>query len=883
MIKSKKHEKSSFEKNNDPQSLGDSLPSPQTFPQIEQIINSYKEKSFLNLPLRKKFKIINQTLCQLILEAHTPSFLLGPVIDYLDKVNKEKLFNEPFNFAAFEFWLNHFSNLSEQDNYLIRAKITGKYIPRSEYQSFFPIGMNRTFKGTHFVAAHLSPDVDTTVASFWGWVDAFAARVGTGLHLWALPGGPPDSAVMTVLRGMVSESLFSCLARTSMTLTLSAMDLVSQQKLIKVLGNTLTSELDYGSNDKVYILVNEQEQYLSDCRIADIELARQIVISFKSCLRWYEKNLHTKLISLLAKKDLTIRHLPAFNSSVFDVKIKDCEPALEFSLKQQNDLHCFLQKVLGIKNGLEASFGEMNLSLEKLGVSSLALFQKELEALPKSDIFDSKGHLLEDRPTIFHRLDKIIHQLDEAIHHVRSYSERLDVVLGIKQHVLKLPSEYLTLRSDVEEMKQKMQNLDFMTVVIHEQDGSLFPVGIVGEADLQKSSLGTVSFRDFCNQDEVRMASYLEVISVIDHHKSHLKTATVPSALIGDAQSCNVLLAELAFAINDRFSLGGMTIEEIEKQIHEKNQESSSRVQTRLLQRLLQRRMVTKNENSFFIHPNREYSEYLSFLHAILDDTDLLTKVSNRDIYCVGQILNRLKSLHMRREVEAIDFDDIKNDKNFAKLAAQKLLKHPDMYTLYKKVYDYRENEVTANLQLCVEGQRSNIFADTKEQNNCARVGQTKLFVSNFPIYLKNAHAIRQEWLKQAQEANQETPDIDLHIHMISTIASADEVYQNEIGPYMHKDELWFWTSKNHQGCNHLIAFLNHFQNLVKGQKEEMDVEFFGSNSEIYKEIFQQNFVSIPFKESPKEKISLAVLRVKAGTVNSRKSMITPCLPKLIS
>ena len=44
------------------------------------------------------------------------------------------------------------------------------------------------------------------------------------------------------------------------------------------------------------------------------------------------------------------------------------------------------------------------------------------------------------------------------------------------------------------------------------------------------------------------MAPYLEVISVVDHHKSSLKTPSVPTALIGDTQSCNVLIAEQAFA-----------------------------------------------------------------------------------------------------------------------------------------------------------------------------------------------------------------------------------------------------------------------------------------------------------------------------------------------
>ena len=71
----------------------------------------------------------------------------------------------------------------------------GRYIPRESYQSLFPIGMGKKYVGSHYVTAHSSPDLDTTVASFWGWVDAFAARVGQGLHIWNVPGGAPESQV----------------------------------------------------------------------------------------------------------------------------------------------------------------------------------------------------------------------------------------------------------------------------------------------------------------------------------------------------------------------------------------------------------------------------------------------------------------------------------------------------------------------------------------------------------------------------------------------------------------------------------------------------------------------------------------------------------------
>lgn len=870
-----------------PNSLPESMPKAISFPGIDQIVKSFRDESFLTLRLRKRFKQINQILCRLIQEAPPEAFLLSSVLDYIQRVNHEKVLDEPLNFAAFEFWLNIFSSFTEQENYQIRSKIVGKYIPRSDYQAFFPIGMDRTFTGTHFIAAHLSPDVDTMVASFWGWVDAFAARIGTGLHLWSLPGGPPDSPISSILREMFGQGIFTYLARTSQTLTLTAMDLVTQQQMDKALGNRVTGEFEYGGRENAIILVNENGQYLGDWRLSDVEMIRPIIIIFKSCLRWFENNLHTKLISLFAKNDLSISDLSAFNSSVFEVKIKDSKPALDFSEVQERDLNEFLIKILGMKNGLESTFGDLNQSLKSLGMPQMALFQNEIENLPHSGIFDSKGKLIENRPKIFILLDKIIKDLDQSIHHVRDYVERLDVLLGIKHKVLNQPLLFLTLRSDVEEMRQKIQNYDFLTVVIYEKDGSLFPVGIVRAADLRKTSLGTVSLRDFCNQEEIRMASYLEIISVVDHHKSNLKTSSVPSAIIGDAQSCNVLVTEQAFLINDRYSVGGMTLDSIEKQINQVNRQAESPSQARLLQRLLKRQMAHHAKGTYFIHPDREFNEYLSCLHAILDDTDLLTKVSNRDVECVAQILNRLKSLSLREEVEVIHFDDIPRDKEFAKMAAQRILKNQDMYSLYKKIYDYRELEVEENLKLCSQEKPSNIFVDTKELNGCARVGQTKMFASNFQKFLEFAHKIRKIWFEQAQEVNRDHPEIDFHLHMISTIASTEEVYKGQIGPYKHRDELWLWAPSKQQGYDHLASFLANFQQVGNelNKVDSLEVEFLGPNAEEMKQIFDQNFISIPQKVASdyKEGLPIAVMRFKAGALNSRKSMITPFIPRLIT
>ncbi len=82
-----------------------------------------------------------------------------------------------------------------------------------------------------------------------------------------------------------------------------------------------------------------------------------------------------------------------------------------------------------------------------------------------------------------------------------------------------------------------------------------------------------------------------------------------------------------------------------------------------------------------------------------------------------------------------MDLSDLSRDKSFLKKGAQRILQNDDMYSLYKKVYAYKEKEVEKNLELAAARKPSAVFADTKEQNGCCRVGQTKLFASNISFF----------------------------------------------------------------------------------------------------------------------------------------------------
>lgn len=854
-----------------------------SFPSLDKALKEFDGKEFKKKSARKRFHQVNQCLLQLVLDAPHQSFLLPAVVEFIAHINQKNILREHYHIALFEFWLNHFSELSEEENYTVRGKIAGKLIPRDEYQAFFPIGMNKTFGGTHFVAAHSSPDVDTMVASFWGWVDAFAARVGNARHIWSLPGGPPDSPVTQTFKQFFGQDVFSAIARESSALTLSAIDLLTQKGFHKAKGNVLLSTLDLTAGQKAVILVDEKGHFQGDWHRDDVEPIRKIIIRFKSCLRWFENNLHVKLISLFTKENLHAKDIPPFLSSVFDVSIDECEPAKEFTERQKKDLNDFFSKVLGLEHGLKSTFRQLNQALANLSVYELSHFQSEVEALQQSKLFDSSGRLREDRPAIFHMLEKIINQLDTAIHGVRDYAEQLDVALSIKSKVFGISSPVITMGSDVDDIRIKMKQHEYLTVVIPEDGDTLFPVGVVWGHALQSSILGTVTFRDFCNEDEVKMASYLSPISVIDHHKTALRTSAPPMVLIGDAQSCNVLVAEQMFAINSHYSLGGMTSTDISRGIESLRDEELSSLNMRKLQRLSQKQVAAGMRQDYFVHPDRELIEYLCFLHAILDDTDLLTKVSKRDVECVAELLNRIKSLTMGQETEIVNLDGIPRNKDFAKEAAKRLLENPDLYSFYKNVYATKEQEIERNLEAALSDQYTCLFLDTKEQNGCCRVGQTKIFSCNFPMFLKSASNLMNFWLKTAQTIHQEYPEIDLHLHMISTIASAQEVYEDRVGQYDHKDEIWLWVPTIQKGLDHLASFLTAFQAAHK-LGTDAKIEFLKGTSDEMQQIFLRNMAGVPYsKKQTGPDLPIVILRFKAGLMNSRKAMITPYLPRILA
>ncbi|MGE3954621.1 MAG: hypothetical protein AB7F31_05455 [Parachlamydiales bacterium] len=818
--------------------------------------------SKLKLGAAKRTRAVEQALLSQIQAAPREAFLLPAVLDFLSSCKERGLLPEAYTFNHFELFLNQQAGLSEGENSLIRAKIVGKLLPREEYQVYFPIGAGRVHPGSHYVTAHAPPDIDTAVASFWGWVEAFGARVAENLHIWNLPGGIPSPAIQRAFAPLFGPSLFALLPRSSASLDICAIDLATQKGLELKGGEVATRDLDHQRTKKLIALVDREGFYLGSWRASDVEGFRLVAVLVGQLFQWFASTVAIQLTSLFAQPVVERSELLTFFRSLLEMKLAVATPLRELGEGQRSLLQRTLEEILGIKGGLEATLGEFVAPLRPT-------FDAEglLKDLENSPLFDAKGRLIEDRPLLFSRLSHVIQGLSSALEAQRAHFDRLSVALDVKHRVFGQALQYAPSRASLAEIREAIGDHHFLIVAEEAEGERLIPLGLIEGSELHHKILGTVSLRDFCNRDEVKIPDYLEIISVVDHHRTSLETHSFPTAILGDAQSCNVLLAEQAFLQNDRYASG-----------LQPGEGGSGPAALRARQRAITRELAAASRGNHYLHPKREFAEYLGFLYAILDDTDLLDRVTARDVTCVAELLNRLKSLSLGRDVEVIHFDDIPRDRDFPKRAAQRLLQNHELYSLYRKVFERRKMEVERDLARMAGGESSEAFADTKEQKGCARVGQTKIFADNYRAFARVADKLRAAWLKAASQAQRDQPTLDLHLQMISTMVGAEEVYQGVSDPYTHQDELWVWVPNTEAGRSRLASYLSLFKKAPEIAGGKLTIEIVGEETKPFEQLLSYHFKGGKVKRRAGEG-PIIIFRYPAGTITSRKTSITPYLP----
>ena len=109
-------------------------------------------------------------------------------------------------------------------------------------------------------------------------------------------------------------------------------------------------------------------------------------------------------------------------------------------------------------------------------------------------------------------------------------------------------------------------------------------------------------------------------------------------------------------------------------------------------------------------------------------------------------------------------------------------------------------------------------------------------------------------------------------------------MFTNQETPYQHLDELWISVANSQTALSHLNSFLANFSPATKELLTHLELEIFDQTNSEFSQIFKQHYPNISLQFNTKqEKMPLAILRFNAGALNSRKTMITPFLPRLVA
>ncbi|MCM8527840.1 MAG: hypothetical protein NE327_15065, partial [Lentisphaeraceae bacterium] len=508
----------------------------------------------------------------------------------------------------------------------------------------------------------------------------------------------------------------------------------------------------------------------------------------------------------------------------------------------------------------------------------------ELYKLNHEDLYDPDKCLIHESHTIFKILNEAYSSLIESTKKSRSYFDRLDIAMGIKKVVLGYEPSYLTTKAEFNEVVEKMKDYGHITVCYPDKQDKLIPVGVIHREDLENPIQGTVTLRDFCNYDEIKVAKSIQVISAIDHHKSTMSSSTCMTLTVADVQSANVLVAEKAFDINDAYGTRDQSPESVEEQLKELNSQESTPYQMRLIEKLIRKKQaIHRAESNYFISPEREMQEYIFFLNAIIDDTDLLSKCGWRDILCVAELINRIKSIQLSKEVEVIDISHYPRSPRYLKQAIREVLVNKDSYSFYKGIYDHREKVV--DTWMVDPKYRFRCFEDRKIQNETCAVSQLKLFPRNRDSFLSSRDDLLKHWFKIKSMVRTKSPEVDFFLHMTSTIPGAKEAYDGSMKSNGEEDEIWLSVNyDSDQSTSRFRQFLDFIKVSPKYSQIKLHLSIegpAGNGRDLLTSIIR---VTVPhmkcdFVEETDIPEPIVVFKFIQGTMNSRKADITPFLP----
>lgn len=773
-----------------------------------------KWKTLKSRSQKERFDTICHDIVQAITDVATPCYLLPSLLTLLDAVNALALLDGPLKWTNIEKWIQR--NCAQETMQEVCWRITGKKIPRQDYQKFFPIGLKKYYRGPHIVTAHDAPDLDTAVASFLGWMDALSCRISHDAHLWNVPSGrlaPQDQKLF--LKGL-SPNTFALLAQPNTTLTLNAHHLAQTSGWV-----TLSPDAPLPVEEEVAICIDASGYYLGawtkDCAIP----VRDAIVAIETFMQQFEEHLHQTLLAFLLQPTHWKKTLDTLFATPVEQVLSQC------ASHQQHILRKILTKLLHL---------EPTTTIQSLW-DALPFYQKRRKnlyrSLPSSWI--QQETLTVATPTLIEWLAKRHAERQEAQQALSSSIRRMRFVCALNKHVLTHPPVTLSTRAPLSEIKRAFEKTTLVIVLYQEHvTGSDIPVGVIPAHTLNETTLGTVTLRDFSNTREVQLANYLTVISSLDHHASDLKTHVQSTLQVGDVQSSNTLIAQHYLT----------TYANYEASAHS------------------------------FIDPARIYHDCFLMLVAIFDDTDALTKLTHHDGCTVVALLHKLCSLQGKTCTLSLDALDPYST-NYLDMMRTTILNAKEA-AFYLNTIDKEKQQALID-QLATLDTES-LFSDTKTLATINRVGQTKLYASIIEHFFQQEEILRRTWLQETARYATTHPDIRLYLHMISTLkdrrsakrplSHKDQLWMwipDENDATINALEEFLFKLKTNPEVP-----VDSFSMRVPKNISQKIINLYKKNLE---------FVTIVAEPNLVEKGFWTVFEFTACTMNSRKGIIAPCLP----
>jgi hypothetical protein len=88
------------------------------------------------------------------------------------------------------------------------------------------------------------------------------------------------------------------------------------------------------------------------------------------------------------------------------------------------------------------------------------------------------------------------------------------------------------------------------------------------------------------------------------------------------------------------------------------------------------------------------------------------------------------------------------------------------------------------------------------------------------------------------------------------------------------------WIADTELASEHLKSFLTAFSTSNVIVENVKSVEFLSEDNEFYKQAFDESFLKVDQKAALKN-LNMVIIYYTAGSINSRKAMISPYLPNI--